>query len=184
MGELGVVLGDKYIIAGSNIAPEMGWVKSMWVKILHVVLRDDATVTWDDSVKSHVVPATQVRAIIIKLEIGPLKKKVFYPGLPAGVLALPMTTRKLTTRIAGGRLAIRTVQSVLVHASSVTGHKIQGLTLDFVCIINFLHSGICTPKWLYVALSREPWKVCIWRNQSQKILIGGTPPTMTLSTRN
>jgi hypothetical protein len=133
-----------------------GIVKSMWMKALDVQLTPDAVVTWDEQRYTHIVQAIHVKAIIVKLLLGPLASKVMCPGLPPGVVALTPSICAVSPSIRGQTYRCSVVQVAMVSNRCLTGHKMQGMTVPSVRLISFLNHPSTKREWLYVACSRVP----------------------------
>jgi hypothetical protein len=138
-----------------NLQQQKGLVKSMWLKALDVVLKKDAEVTWDPIRNTHVVYAIDVEAVIVKVLLGPLRNRVLYPGLPAGVIPLPTVQHGATVTVPGsGQVYVGMCQVPIISSRCLTGHKMQGMTVDAVHLFDFKRSGVADRQWLYVACSR------------------------------
>jgi hypothetical protein len=140
----------------ATVLQSRGLVKSMWLKALDVLLTPDAVVSWDAQRHTHVVQAVHVKAIMVKLLLGPLAGKVLCPGLPPGVVALTPTTCAVTPTIRGMKYRCGVVQVAIVSNRCLTGHKMQGMTVPSVRLISFMKHPTTNRQWLYVACSRVP----------------------------
>jgi hypothetical protein len=147
-----------YVVT-SNLQQQLGLVNSMRVKVVDVQLKPGAVVTWDALRSTHVVHAVHVKAVMVKILLGPLADQVLFPGLPPGVVPLPPCTKGLPAKdvqICGIDHHIGIHQVPIVSARCITGHKMQGMTVPSVRLFNFLKSAIVNRQWLYVACSRVP----------------------------
>jgi hypothetical protein len=142
----------------------------MRLKALDVQLTEDAVVTWHEQRHTHIVQAIHVKAVIVKLLLGPLAKKVLCPGLPPGVVALTPSIVGVTPTILGKEYRAGVVQVAMVSSRCLTGHKMQGMTVPSVRLINFLKHQTTSRQWLYVACSRVPTLQGLFSEQPLKTL--------------
>jgi hypothetical protein len=155
--DLGIVLGQDYMVVDNFPAKAVGLVKSMKVKALDVDLCPGAIVNWDEAKRTHWVEASDVSCVLTKLQLGPIREEQLFTNFPPGVVPIiPLTKRNLNIHPSPG-LTIKSIsltQIPIVSAKCMTGHKMQGSSADAVCLAGFLRSRVATRQWLYVALSR------------------------------
>ena len=150
-------IGGRYMIT-NNMRVSKGIANSAWVRLVDVILSEDAVVRWDPAGEAHCVDSCQVRGVIVA--VPGRSQEQLCAGLPKGQFFVPCTdynfTFKWRQKEVGKRLRARGPSLVMAHA--VTGHKVQGATLEHAVVSNFdaingrkvaLDAG-----WLYVALSR------------------------------
>jgi hypothetical protein len=104
----------------------------------------------------HAVYASEVQALIFKHDTQAFKTSNFFPELPAGCFPVePSTSRKKFSFGGGSTVTARVTQFNITLACVLTGHKMQGQSVDSVILGDLLGSHkYGATGWLYVVLSR------------------------------
>lgn len=157
VGNLYAVIGSPYLVR-NNVDVPHGVANGTLATLQNVVLQSDAKIRvvhcgGDKFV--HAVYADEVKCFVLKHCLGGWKDKTVYSSLPEGCFPLVPTKHSVREKINGTYTSISVCQLQCVSALVLTGHKIQGQSMDDVIL------GDLQPRfkhgqqgWLYVILSR------------------------------
>ena len=157
VGNLYAVIGAPYLVR-NNVDVPHGVANGTLSTLKNIVLQSHAKIRvvhcgGDRFV--HAVYADEVQCFILKHCLGGWKDKTVYSSLPDGCFPLVPTKHSVREKINGTYTSISVCQLQCVSALVLTGHKIQGQSMDSVIL------GDLQPRfkhgqqgWLYVILSR------------------------------
>lgn len=157
VGSLYAVIGEDYLVK-NNIDVPHGVANGTLSTLQNVVLHPTAkirVVHCGGTSYVHAVYADEVDCMIMKHCLGSWKEKQIYSSLPVGCFPLVPTKHSIREAVNGVKTSITVCQLPCVSALVLTGHKIQGQSMDFIIL------GDLQPRyqygqqgWLYVILSR------------------------------
>ena len=152
-------IGAPYMV-GTNIDVSKGIANGTIAKFYDIVLVPNAQVrivTLEDGNQAHAVYADEVNCLILK-HTAPAQEKIgSFPNLPLGCFPVTAIKCNIICKLGstGKNFKVRVTQLPCVSALVLTGHKIQGQTLNSVILgaLSPVHqSG--QSGWIYVVLSR------------------------------
>jgi hypothetical protein len=156
-GNLFCITGAPYLVS-NNVDVANGVANGTLSWLYDVVIEPTATirlVTVADDIQVHAVYANDVHCIVFKHKLEAWSATASFPSLPAG--CFPITTISKTVNLIGrdGRKRVKITQFPCVLSSVLTGHKVQGISVDSIMIGSMSsHHRNGATGWLYVVLSR------------------------------
>lgn len=152
-------IGAPYMV-NTNIDVNKGIANGTIAKFCDIILTSNAQiriVSLEDGNQAHAVYADEVKCLILRHTIPAQEQTKSFESLPTG--CFPVTAIKCTVTCklgsSGKSFKVRVTQLPCVSALVLTGHKIQGQTLNSVILgaLSPIHqSG--QSGWIYVILSR------------------------------
>lgn len=157
VGNLYAVIGAPYLVT-QNIDVSNG-VANGTLSILHdVVLQDNVKpriVHCGGNRFVHSVYASEVKCLVYKHCLRGLSEERPYPSLPSGCFPVVPAKFSSNQKIKGNCISISTCQFPCVSALVLTGHRVQGQTMNSIILGDISNSYKKGEQgWLYVLLSR------------------------------
>jgi hypothetical protein len=157
VGNLVCVMGSKYLVK-SNTDVSKGVANGTFSCLEDIILHQSAkirVVRISETVSVHAVYADEVKCLILKHRLGNWKKRKLFHKLPTGCFPLVPFKSSSRFRLEGTLTTISVLQFPCVLALVLTGHKVQGQTLESIIIGAISNQyKLGGQGWLYVVLSR------------------------------
>jgi hypothetical protein len=160
VGNLYCVIGSRYIV-GKNESVANGIANGTLATLQNVVLQEKAKirrVRLENGNEVHMVSAADVACLVFRHEIIGWSNSSVFQSLPVGCFPIVPISATKEFRVGPERnkaCSVRISQFPCVSALVLTGHKIQGQTLDSILIGNITdRHKYGSTGWVYVALSR------------------------------
>ena len=156
-GNLVCVLGASNLVT-SNTNVSKGVANGTSSSLQDIILHDSAIIRivhLSASTSVHAVFAEDVKCLIMKHQLGEWKNRKLFESLPTGCFPIVPLKSSFKRSLEGIRRTINVVQFPCVLSLILTGHKVQGQSLESIIL-----GGLSKPHkfgrqgWLYVVLSR------------------------------
>ena len=156
-GNLFCITGAPYLVS-NNVDVANGVANGTLSWLYDVVIKPTAVirlVTVADDIQVHAVYANDVHCIVFKHKLEAWSTTASYPSLPAGCFPITPISKTINLLDRGGRKRVKLIQFPCVLSSVLTGHKVQGISVDSIMMgsVSSHHRNGAT-GWLYVVLAR------------------------------
>lgn len=159
VSDLYCAIGASYMM-GTNVDVTRGIANETVAKLYDIILAPDAQIriaNVENGNQCHAVYATEVTSTIFK-HSSPLQREVTsFATLPVSCFPITSISQSVKCKLGanGSSFKVKVTQFPCVSALVLTGHKIQGRTLDAVILgaLSRIHKT-GRSGWIYVILSR------------------------------